>query len=607
MNRKIREAIAVGTNYAGVFCRSVAVLWTAAPKETFYVTISFLLQGAIPAAGVWITKQVVDTVTAALTQGRQVDSTTGGMLIAAWIAALLVESLLTPWDSLAQGNLNEKLTAHINLLLMRKADSFLDLTRFEDSRFYDQLQLIKQEAAYQPSYLLQLISAGGRELFTTLAMFVLLFPLGWWVPLLILIATLPQSYVSLKLREKSWELAAGKSPQARRMEYCTSVMLTDTYAKEVRLFGLGNFLIDRYKGAFNELHGEMRRFRSKEARWSTSLALLSAGGNAIAFYWIVQQAFSGNLSPGNVLLFVQSLAYIQRGLFTLIAVTVNLYEVLLNMRRLLDFLATKPSLILSLNPKPVPTQMQLGIQFDNVSFCYPDGRDALANISFSLRPGETVALVGENGAGKTTIVKLLTRLYDPTAGNIWIDGTDLKDLDLIAWRRQIAVAFQDFGRYSFSLAENIALGNLPALADLEKIKKASQQAGLDKLCEELPQGYQTLLGKQFDGTELSGGQWQKLALARAFMRDNAQILILDEPTAALDPRSEYEIYRRFASLTQGKTTLLITHRLASVRMADRILVLKDGHLIEQGNHDELLRQGGEYALLWGMQAEQYGG
>ena len=230
----------------------------------------------------------------------------------------------------------------------------------------------------------------------------------------------------------------------------------------------------------------------------------------------------------------------------------------------------------------------------------------MSDVTFTLKPGETVALVGENGAGKTTLVKLLSRLYDPTKGSILVDGVNLKELDLETWRQYIAVVFQDFGCYAFTLAENIALGDIKALDDQAKLGRAIQRTGIAKLVEALPAGEHTSLGKQFGGIELSGGEWQKIALARAFIREEAQILILDEPTAALDPRSEYEIYRHFLELDRGKTTLLITHRLASARMADRILVLKSGHLIEEGTHKELLQFGGEYAALWNMQVKQYG-
>jgi len=582
-------------------------LWTDAPRETTFLATALLLQGVIPAVGIWINKQVVDTVTATLSSGRDYNLWTFGSLTASWAAAILLETFLPPWVDTAFRNLNEKLTAHLNLRLMRKADSFADLTRFEDPRFYDELQLIQEQAAHEPINLLGGLAQGFRELFTITTMLVLLFPLGWWIPLLILATSFPQTYKSLRMQWNIWETMSIKSPQSRRMQYYSSVMLTDTYAKEVRLFGLGSLFTQRYTEAFQDRYQAMRRLRDKQAFSLTGLAVLSAAGNAFAFYWVVLQALSGKLTPGSVLLFIQSLAYTQQNLTQLINNTSILQRTLLFMERLLKFLESQSTMSICLPGKPVPTPIKSGIIFENVTFSYPDGRMALAGVSFTVHSGETVALVGENGAGKTTLVKLLTRFYDPTQGNIWVDGKNLKMLDLQAWRQQITVVFQDFCRYSLTIGENIALGDIEALDDLSQLKRAGQKAGIADKIERLPEGYQTPLGKQFGGTELSGGEWQKLALARAFIRqEDSQILVLDEPTAALDPRSEYEVYCRFSELVRGKTTILVTHRLASVRMADRILVLKAGKLIEEGTHEELFQQGGEYATLWSMQAEQYG-
>lgn len=434
----------------------------------------------------------------------------------------------------------------------------------------------------------------------------LLIPLGFWIPFLIVATTLPQAYVSFRYELTIWKNMFEKSPQARRMQYCSSVMLTDTYAKEVQLFRLGSFFISRYVEAFQSLHQTMRHLRMKQALWSSNLAILSTLGNGFAFYWVVQQAFRGEISPGSVLLFVQSLAYLQQNLEQFVSTSTFLYETLLYMQQFFAFLDSQPTMAVCIPGKPMPVPIRSGITFDRVDFSYPGSRSAMVDVSFTLHKGETVALVGENGAGKTTLVKLLTRLYDPTKGSILVDGVDLKELDLDAWRQNIAAVFQDFGRYALTLGENVALGDIEALNHPQRLTTAVQKAGIAQLVERFPQGEQTPLGKQFGGTELSGGEWQKLALARAFVREQAQLLILDEPTAALDPRSEYEVYRRFVELAQGKTTLLITHRLASVRMADRILVLKAGHLIEQGTHEELLQSGGEYAALWNMQVQQYG-
>lgn len=603
---KIKKILGQVHGYSNVLFRSLCILWKISPRETAFLLATLVLQGIIPAVSVWITKQVVDTVSVSLAQEQELGLGVLIALVAAWSGAILLGALLSPWEETAQGNLYEKTIAHFNLLLMQKSEDLPDLSRFEDSHFYDELQFLQQQVGRKPLELLSSLSFGGRALFTTISMLWLLTLVSWWLPILILIATLPQAYVSLQLSSQVVEMTLGKSPQSRRMDYCAAVMLSDTYAKEVRLFQLGPFLINLYQQSFQELHQSMRQLRSRQASWSASFAVLSAGGNAFAFFWIVQQSFQGLISPGNVLLLVQSLTYIQQSLPILIQVSTEFNEILLYMKRFLSFLESQPMMVLASPGKPVAIPMRSGITFDDVCFDYPDGRSALTDVSFHIKAGETVALVGENGAGKTTIVKLLARLYDPTAGLIRADSQDLRELDLETWRRQIAVVFQDFGHYDFTLGENIALGELRASNQIDRLDYAVQQAGLTELVERLPDKYNTLLGKQFGGTELSGGQWQKLALSRAFFKNkDAQVLILDEPTAALDPRSEYDIYHRFAELSQGKTTLLITHRLASVRMADRILVLKAGHIIESGTHEELLQYGGEYTTLWTMQAKQY--
>ncbi len=390
------------------------------------------------------------------------------------------------------------------------------------------------------------------------------------------------------------------------MKYYSDLLLSDTYAKEVRLFGLGSLFKQRYQEAFADKYRALSKMRGKQA-WNLSIwEILSAGGNAIAFYRVVIQAVNKQITAGNVLLFIQALNYIQTSLQVLFGELFQLQEALIFMERLYKFLDSKPTMDLSVTDENIPNPIASGIVFDNVSFAYLNGRLALEQVSFTLKPNQTVALVGENGAGKTTIIKLLARLYDPSAGRILVDGINLKQLDLAQWRQQIAVVFQDFCHYSLTVGENIALGDLTALEKLERLKLAATKAGIADKIDRLEHQYQTLLGKQFDGTELSGGEWQKIAIARAFIREKqAQLLVLDEPTAALDPRSESEIYSRFSELVTGKTAILVTHRLASISMCDRIIVLKAGKLIEQGTHQELLRQQEEYAHLWQMQAQAY--
>ncbi|PHJ69262.1 ABC transporter [Nostoc linckia z18] len=592
--------------YTRVLFRSLPLLWTAAPKEMLVLVAVTLLQGILPAISVWITKLVVDTVATALTSGKELGNAMLLPLVAAWVAALLLQTLLYPWIFALQGNLNDKLTAHISLLLMHKADSFPDLSRFEDSQFYDELQLLQEQINYKPLNLLNNLVELGRSLVTLIVIVGLLAPLAFWIPLVIGIATIPQIVVSSQYGRAIWLTLFENSPHARRMQYYTSVMLTDTYAKEIRLFKLGSFFMERYLQAFESLHQSMRYLRGKQAFWSSNLAILSTLGNGFAFYWVVNKAFKGDFTPGSVLLFVQSLTYFQNNLEGFVGNWLDLFENVLYMEKFFNFLHSPIPMPLSIPGEKIPTPIRSGITFEKVDFYYPDGRLALKDISFTLYSGQTVAIVGENGAGKTTLVKLLTRLYDPTIGRILVDGIDLKNFNLEQWRQQIAGVFQDFGHYALTLGENIALGNLAALESPDILKYAVEKADIAKLVEHFPAKEDTPLGKQFGGTELSGGQWQKLALARAFVRQQAQLLLLDEPTAALDPRSEYDLYLRFMELAEGKTTILITHRLASVRMAHRILVLKAGCLIEDGTHQELLQHGGEYTTLWNMQAQHYG-
>lgn len=584
---------------------SIVLLWTNAPKSTAFVVIVLLLQSLIPAITVGIQKQVVDTV-ASLVPGGDYDWRIIAILVLLWVAALFLDNLLSPWVNIAFMKLSDQLMASLNLKLIDKANSFADINNFENPEFYDELEMLQGSIGHEPIILLRGFSNSLKILITLTTMLALLFTVDWWIPLLILLTYLPQTYASLKLESGIWQAIFHKSPQARRMKYYSGLMLTDTYAKEVRLFGLNSLFSQRYLEAFEDRHQLIHNLQSKQALILSALGILSVFGNAFCFCWVILQALAGKLTPGSILLLIQSLGYVQSNINQLLQLFTNIQRSILFMKLFFKFMDSQPIMPICIPGQPTPKPIKSGIVFDDVEFAYSDGRIALSNISFSLNPGETVAIVGENGAGKSTLVKLLARLYDPTKGNIFVDEENIKDLNIEQWRQQIGVVFQDFCRYALTVGENIALGNTSAMDDLERLKCASEKSEIAAKVEKLPEGYETLLGKQFNGTELSGGEWQKIAIARAFVREKeAQIMILDEPTAALDPRSEYEIYSSFAELVKGKTAILVTHRLASVRLADRILVLKAGKLVEVGTHEELLRQNGEYANLWNMQAEQY--
>ncbi|MGL5836410.1 MAG: ABC transporter ATP-binding protein [Waterburya sp.] len=594
------------SKYSRILLRSLPLIWQVAPKEVAFITFTMLVRGIFPGFSIWINKQIVDAVAGGLNSQQLNNYQSLFSLVIAWVGAILIQSILEPFYDASFRNTGEKLAAHINLLILNKANSFVDLIYFEDAHFYNEIQLIQEEVNRQPLNLILFFGDGFQYLLNLMTMLVLLFPLGWWIPLLLLATSFPQVYFSFKIQWDLWATMSSKSSQSRRMKYYSSLLLTDTYAKEVRLLGLSSLFKQRYQEAFDDKYQALRKIRGKKALSLSIWEILSAVGSAIAFYRVVVQAVSKQITAGNVLLFVQALNSIQTSLQVLVSEFLGLQEALIFMERVYKFLGSKPTMDLTVSDKNIPNPIASAIVFDNVSFAYPDGRLALEQVSFTLRAGETLALVGENGAGKTTIIKLLARLYDPSAGRILVDGIDLKQLDLARWRQQIAVVFQDFCRYSLTVGENIALGDLTALERLPKLKLAATKAGIADKIDRLEHQYQTLLGKQFDGTELSGGEWQKIAIARAFIREQqAQLLVLDEPTAALDPRSEYEIYSRFSELVRGKTAILVTHRLASVSMCDRIIVLKAGKLIEQGTHQELLQQQQEYAYLWQMQAQAY--
>ncbi len=418
------------------------------------------------------------------------------------------------------------------------------------------------------------------------------------------LGVIPLTRITLKFRELSWGATLNRTPEARAMSYETNVALSHTFAAEVRLYNLLPWLHGRYLRAFKVSHETMRRVRVQEVFGVMPRSLLSLLVGAGIFAWAIRRAAAGQISLGETVVVITGLSQLQTQVFDIVNYYGLVFEHMLYFQKYFDFLAAEPRVK---NPEqPVSLGSQTPhIRFQNVSFNYPDGRPALHNLTFSVHPGERVAIVGENGAGKTTLVKLLLRFYDPTEGAITLDGTDLKDLELTAWRARVSAIFQDFGRYAYTVEDNIKVADVYAEDDGgARVSAALETSGLFPTVAALPEGLETQLGKAFGGTELSGGQWQKLALARALYRQ-ADILVLDEPTAALDPCSEAEVYKQFVTLTEGSTALLITHRLGSVLTADRVLVLKNGQLSEQGTHTELLASGGEYAELWSLQAAQY--
>jgi ATP-binding cassette, subfamily B, bacterial len=582
--------------------RALPIFWRASPTYTFAFLIVLIIRSAVPGLSIWITKLFVDNVVANIQGGTT--SVSLALLILLWGVVTVIDELLAPWATYLQGGLNEKVTEGVNLLLMEKAVSFEDITIFEDSQFYNDLQLLQRESRFRPLNFVVTTSQIFQLLISLIVFVAILGSLVWWLPIIVVSAGLPQLLTSLNLHKMSWNALVGTSPEARRMQYTNSVLLTDTYAKEIRLFDLGRYFINHYLTAFRTLHSSMSKTRGIQALKTMPAVVITATANVFALWWVIVNATRNQLTPGDILLFVQSLAETQNRVTGVSQMVGLLQEHLLFFAKLFSFLDLQPTLKVSENGKVLAKGTPAKIRFENVTFYYPDGRMALDGVSFTISSGERVALVGENGAGKSTIVKLIARLCDPTSGTIYIDDIPLQQLDLHAWRRRISVVWQDFCRYQLSVAENIEIGNLDYLQNHSKLEEAARHSDAHEFITQLQDGYATKLGKQFDGTELSGGQWQKLALARAFFR-NGDFVILDEPTSSLDPRSEQAVYEKFSALSAGRSVLLVTHRLASVTMTDNIIVLKQGRVIETGRHQDLMGLKGEYADLFGIQAENY--
>jgi ATP-binding cassette subfamily B protein len=491
---------------------------------------------------------------------------------------------------------------------MRHAAS-LDLADFENAAYYDQLQRAQQESNHRPVQMVSQIFGLARSVITFATLLALLVMLGPIIAAATLLAPIPAFVSSSRYGWQGFHLMRRQSPIRRMMTYLTQLLTTDEYAKEMKLYSLGDHFIDRYQSLATDYYRAtrdlvIRRYWSGFG-WGSLTTLTSSG----TFLYVAIQTVSGVFTLGQLTVFTGAATQIQGAFQGLLGGFQGLYEHGLYLTTLDDLLARRPSVTSPSDPILIRKPFQQGIEFRNVTYTYP-GNDfpSLENVSFTIEPGETVALVGRNGAGKSTVVKLLGRLYDPDSGEILIDGVDIRRYDLEDLRRQFAVMFQDYAAYQLSIRDNIAVGDTTQPAADDTVWRASRQAGAEPVIERLPDGLDTVLGRWFEGGhQLSGGEWQKVALARAFMRNvpNAQILVLDEPTAALDAKAEHDLFARLQELSRQRMSLHISHRFSTVRLADRILVLDRGRLIEQGTHDELMLQRGQYAELFELQAESY--
>ncbi|MBW4666738.1 MAG: ABC transporter ATP-binding protein/permease [Cyanomargarita calcarea GSE-NOS-MK-12-04C] len=583
------------------------LVWQAYPAACIGTLLLTILQGLIPLANAWVTKVLLDSLTQLFVGGRVTKEELIWLLVAQ--AVLMVATAMLPnLSRYLNAELGRRLTVLIQSTVYQKINCFQGIAYFENPQVYDKIHLAQQGAEQSSSQTLQILTEFIQSLVTLLSFVGVLFWFNLFLANLVLLAAFPQLLVQLKLGQQRFGLAFELSPMERRKYYYSFLLASVQAAKEVRLFGLGQYFLQKLLNLYKLVHQAERKQQQRELRWELGLSILSSVVASIAFIIVVFAAFGRRLTLGDITLYVSAVSSVQDALSRFIFAVAGLSESVLFHSYFQDLLALPSALPISAVTQTVP-KLSSGLELRHVSFRYSEQQPwILRDVNLKIPVGSCLALVGLNGAGKTTLVKLLTRLYDPSDGQILWDGIDIREFQPDEFRQRIGTIFQDFMRYDLTVRENIGLGNLAQIDDINSIEQAAQQASIHDDILRLPQGYETELSRMFaeegEGIDLSGGQWQKVATARMLTR-SADLLILDEPTAALDAQAEYETYSHFAELMSGRTSFLISHRFSTVRMADAIAVLQDGRIIEYGVHDALINNQGTYAKLYNMQAECY--
>jgi ATP-binding cassette, subfamily B, bacterial len=592
----------------------IAMVWRTSPSLTVSSLLLRLVRALLPVVTLYIGKLIIDDVVQ-LVQMPDRPATfedwlkSGrlnwlGVLLLAELALAILSDVLGRIVELVDSLLSERVTNASSVSLMEHAAT-LDLEDFEDAEFQDQLERARRQTSGRLTLMSQLL--GQAQDIVTVASFAAgLLVYAPWLIVLLLVALLPVFLGEAHFNAQTYTLDFGRTPERRELDYVRQTAASVETAKEVKIFGLNRFLIDRYSSLAATFYAANRRLALRRATWGGLFTAVGTIGYYFAYAYIAWRTLAGEFSIGDLTFLAGSFRRLRSLLEGLLTSFSSVAGQALYLNDLFSFFEVRPEILSPENPLPFPKPIREGFVFEDVGFIYPGAeRWAVRHLDFTLKAGEVVALVGENGAGKTTLVKLLTRLYDPDEGRILLDGHDLRDYDLDQLRGSMGVIFQDFVRYNFTAGDNIAVGRISARDDQARIARAARSSQADEVIAGLPRGYDQRIGKRFkNGIELSGGEWQKVAIARAYMRE-AEVLILDEPTAALDARAEFEVFQRFKELSKGKTAVLISHRFSSVRMADRIFVLADGKLEAAGTHEELVSKPGLYAELFELQAAGY--
>ncbi len=622
----------------------VRLVWETHRGYTIGMAILRLARAFVPIATLWIGKLIIDTVVAVGSGATELSRL--WRLVALEIGIVIVGDGLARASALVESLLGDLFSNHTSVRLMQHAAT-LDLTRFEDPAFYDQLERARRQTVGRIGLLAQLLTM-GQDLLTLASLGAAIFVYSPWLLALLAVAVLPAFLGETHYASLEYSLLYRWTPERRQLDYLRYLGASDKTAKEVQMFGLAPWLVERYRTLSNRFYEENKRLSIRKGIIGTALSVLGTLGYYAAYVIILLRAVGGTITLGSLTFLAASFARSRDLIQRLLLAASDIYEQSLYLKDLFEFFEMQPSIVSEPGARQVPRPIREGFVFEDVGFQYPGSdRWAVRHVSFALRPGERVAFVGENGAGKTTLTKLMARLYEPTEGRILLDEIDLREYDLASLRRAIGVIFQDFVRFDMRFDENIGVGEIDEVRGyldrtddgavaVERVPlgerydsspgtrrargngrsshdepvpanlaAAAEQSLAATLLPRFQQGYRQMLGRRFDGgIDLSGGEWQKVALARAYMRD-AQVLILDEPTAALDARAEYEVFLRFSELVAGRTAVLISHRFSTVRMADRIIVLLEGQIVEDGTHEQLLARGGLYAELFMLQAAGY--
>jgi ATP-binding cassette, subfamily B, bacterial len=592
--------------------RFFRMIWAVSPRLTLWNMVLRLVQAIIPLLMLYVAKEIVDEVLRIL--GSKGVTAWGdlfrgqGAVLIGWVAlefGLSVgSSLLSRAITLTDSLLGDLVNNDSSVRIIRHAAT-LDLYQFEDATFYDKLERARTQTASRTA-LMSMVLSQAQDLITVVSLSIGLVAFNPWLLLILVLAVIPSFVGETRFNSESYSLSRSWTPERREIDYLRFIGASNETAKEIKIFGLENFIADRFKTISDRYYIANRRLAVRRAAWGAAFSALGTASYYGAYLLVIWQAVTGIITVGTLTFLAGAFSRLQGLLQAIVNRFSRIGEMSLYLQDLFDFLALSPLSGAHADGKKIPRPIQKGFRFENVGFKYPDSEVwALRHLTFTLHSGEKLALVGENGAGKTTLVKLLAHLYEPTEGQIFLDDIDLCEYDPEDLRREIGVIFQDYVRFMFTAGENISIGNIAEQTNRPRIQESAHKSLADAVIEPLPKQYEQMLGKRFaGGVDLSGGQWQKVALARAYMRD-AQLIILDEPTAALDARAEHEVFVRFAELMRGKAAVLISHRFSTVRMADRILFLEYGQLLELGTHEELLGKGGKYAELFRLQAKGY--